>query len=148
MIEQEIATLSKWADTGATEGDPSDLPASPRFESGWQIGKPDIVFSLQNEVDVPASGTIAYQNHTVETNFTEDKWIQPPRSARHRAVVHHIIVFVQEPGATGCENCPASHRASTEDRLTASPSASGRFRLIFRMHYTTNGAARTALTSE
>jgi hypothetical protein len=51
---------------------------------------------------VPTSGVIAYQNFTVPTNFTEDKWIQAigvrPGA---RSVVHHILVFVGGPRQNG-----------------------------------------------
>ena len=49
---------------------------------------------------MPAEGVIPYKYLTVQTNFTEDKWIQAAEiRAGNRKVVHHIIVFVQEPGA-------------------------------------------------
>jgi len=50
---------------------------------------------------VPASGEIAYQYFEVPTNFTEDKWMQAGEvRAGDRAHVHHIIVYVREPGRT------------------------------------------------
>ena len=42
----EIATLAKWADSGAPEGDPKDLPPPAHFtEGGWPLGKPDMVLA-------------------------------------------------------------------------------------------------------
>jgi hypothetical protein len=100
LSQNEIDTLVAWVDGGALPGDEKDLPPPPKFEPGWIIGKPDVVLALQEEVSVPADGVIPYRYYTVPTQFTEDKWIQAAEiRPGNRGVVHHIIVFVQEPGA-------------------------------------------------
>jgi hypothetical protein len=49
LSDVEIATVAKWADTGASRGDIKDLPAAINFaETGaWRIGKPDVVVSSE-----------------------------------------------------------------------------------------------------
>ena len=80
------------------EGNPKDVPALPKFAEGWQIGKPDQVFEMAADFEVPARGTIDYQYFEVPTNFTEDRWMQAGEvRAGDRAHVHHIIVYVREP---------------------------------------------------
>ena len=44
LSKQEIDTIVAWVDGGAKEGDPKDAPKPREFTSGWQIGKPDVVF--------------------------------------------------------------------------------------------------------
>ncbi|HZJ30283.1 MAG TPA: cytochrome c [Vicinamibacterales bacterium] len=101
LSDREIDTIVKWVDGGAREGDPSALPALPKFPEGWQIGKPDAVFEMTQDFEIPASGEIAYQYFEVPTNFTEDKWMQAGEvRAGDRSHVHHIIVYVREPGRT------------------------------------------------
>src|SRR5581483_6319929 len=56
LTEQEIATIVAWIDGGAPKGDDKDLPALPSFAEGWTIGKPDAVFTMQEEFHIPASG--------------------------------------------------------------------------------------------
>jgi hypothetical protein len=74
---------------------------APTFPEGWQIGKPDAVFEMAQDFEVPPSGEIAYQYFEVPTNFTEDKWMQAGEvRAGDRSHVHHIIVYVREPGRT------------------------------------------------
>jgi hypothetical protein len=98
LTQREIDTIASWVAAGANEGNPSELPALPKFPIGWQIGTPDQVFEMQAEYQVPASGEIAYQYFEVPTNFTEDKWMQAGEvRAGDRAHVHHIIVYVREP---------------------------------------------------
>lgn len=95
----EKDTLVRWANGGAPEGDPKDMPKVPEFPVGWTIGKPDAIVTMAQPFDIPASGTIAYQYFQVPTNFTEDKWVQAieirPGTA---SVVHHVLVFASEPG--------------------------------------------------
>jgi hypothetical protein len=98
LSEAGKATLLKWANGGAPEGSPSDLPARPTYTEGWTIGQPDAVLAMQEDYPIPASGTIAYQYFEVPTNFTEDKWIQAFEvRPGNRAVVHHVIVYARPP---------------------------------------------------
>jgi hypothetical protein len=99
LTDAEKNTLVAWVDGGAPQGDAKDLPPTPQFAEGWEIGKPDLVLSMEKPYDVPASGTIAYQFVTIPTNFTEDKWVQAIElRPGNRSVVHHILAFVREPG--------------------------------------------------
>jgi hypothetical protein len=156
LSQKEIDTISAWVDAGAPKGNDEDLPAPPQFEQGWAIGKPDAVISLEQEVPVPADGVIPYKYLTVQTNFKEDKWVQAAEiRAGNRRVVHHIIVFVQEPGARSNE--PGAGRGGRGVKLCGfAPGEQpkvfppGTARLIkkgatltFQMHYTPNGEATT-----
>src|SRR5688572_15242335 len=101
LTQAEIDTIVAWVNGGAPEGNPKDTPALPKFAEGWQIGKPDQVFEMVADFDVPARGTIDYQYFEVPTNFTEDKWMQAGEvRAGDRSHVHHIIVYVREPVRT------------------------------------------------
>ncbi|MGH9722527.1 MAG: thiol-disulfide isomerase [Bryobacteraceae bacterium] len=100
LAQQEIDTLVAWADTGAPAGNAKDAPKPIAFAEGWSIGKPDVVFELPSEFAVPASGTIEYNYIVIPTGFTEDKWIELAEARPgNRAVTHHIIAFVREPGS-------------------------------------------------
>lgn len=100
MSRQDVNTLVAWADSGAKEGDPKDAPAPIAFTDGWQIGKPDYVIEMANAYSVPASGTIDYQYILIPTSFKEDRYIQMAEARPgNRALVHHIIAFIREPGS-------------------------------------------------
>jgi hypothetical protein len=45
LSDAEIATIAKWVDSGAPEGNPADLPAPLTFadNSLWFLGKPDLI---------------------------------------------------------------------------------------------------------
>jgi len=156
LSQKEIDTITAWVDAGAPKGSDEDLPAPPKFEEGWAIGKPDAIISLDQEVAVPAEGVIPYKYLTVQTNFNEDKWVQAAEiRAGNRKVVHHIIVYVQEPGVKNDQ--PAEGRGGRGVKLSGFapgeqpkvfPSGTGRLikkgsKLTFQMHYTPNGEATT-----
>src|ERR1700689_2769235 len=61
LAPKEVDTIAAWADAGAPEGDPKDLPAPLSFVEGWSIPKPDVVLQPPLAFDIPASGTIEYQ---------------------------------------------------------------------------------------
>ena len=97
LSESDRATLLAWADAGAPQGNPKDLPPAPKFTEGWEIGTPDAVLSMVKPFDVKPEGTIQYQYFEIPTNFTEDKWIQAIEVRPGvRAVVHHVLVFCRE----------------------------------------------------
>src|SRR5688572_23662725 len=101
LTQAEIDTIVAWVNGGAPEGNPKDTPALPKFAEGWQIGKPDQVFEMVADFDVPARGTIDYQYFEVPTNFTQDMWMQAGEvRAGDRAHVHHVIVYMREPTPT------------------------------------------------
>ena len=98
LSQKEIDTLVAWADAGAPQGDPKDLPAPLSFIEGWRIPKPDVVLEMPNAFNVPAAGTIEYQYVVVPTGFTQDRWVQFAEARPgNRALVHHIIAFIREP---------------------------------------------------
>lgn len=104
----QIETIVAWADSGAKEGDPKDLPAAPKFVDGWSIGKPDIVIPMPEEFTLEASGPDEYQYFQVDTNFKEDVYVQSAEARPgNRKIVHHIIAFVTPPQGQPKGNRPA-----------------------------------------
>ena len=115
--------LARWANGGAPEGDPKDLPAVPKFTEGWQLGEPDVVFQLPVEYKVPADGFVEYEYFEIPTNFTEDKWMQALEvRPGNRAVVHHVIISVRPPKP---ERRPAGFRAAPGMEIPPGQSGGG-----------------------
>jgi mono/diheme cytochrome c family protein len=92
LSQKDIDTIAAWVDAGAPKGNDRDLPPAPTYAEGWTIGTPDAVFTMTEDYNVPADGTIQYQYITVPTNLTEDKYVQAIEiKPGNRAVVHHVI---------------------------------------------------------
>ena len=100
LTKGEIDTLVSWVDAGAREGDSKDAPPPVEWVDGWSIGKPDAVFEMPHDFDVPAAGTIEYQYIVIPSGFTKDTWVQAAEARPgNRRLVHHIIAFVRSPGS-------------------------------------------------
>jgi hypothetical protein len=152
ISQEAINTILAWVNNGAQEGDPKDLPPMPEYTPGWRIGKPDETFSVP-EQSVPADGVVAYQYLTVPTNFKEDRYITSAeiRSSAH-TVVHHVIVFVQEPGATSrLQGKLLVGFAPGEDPAIFRPGFGRKIpagsNLVFQIHYTPNGTPAKDVTT-
>ena len=107
LTAEEIATLSVWADSGASAGDPHDAPPSPHWTEGWNIASPDAVVKMPKPVEIPAQGDVEYTYEIVPTNFTEDRWVQMsevrPSSREH---VHHAVVYIRPPNSDWLRGAP------------------------------------------
>jgi hypothetical protein len=155
LSEAEIKTIAAWVDAGAPRGDAADRVEPPKFEPGWVLGRPDAVIAMEEDHDVPAEGTIPYKYFTVPTNFTEDKWIQAAEiRPGNRALVHHIIVNVLEPGVADrtAETQREGRRGfklagfAPGEQPRVYPAGTAKLvkagsRFSFQVHYTTNGKA-------
>src|SRR6266404_2833790 len=115
----EIETIQAWADGGAMEGDPLDLPRAPVFVEGWKQGRPDIVIDIGEDFAV-TPGADAYEHFVVPTNFTEGRWIRAAEILPgNRKVVHHVHVSVvkdqRESGSTSIESMTSLSRYLIRD---------------------------------
>ena len=141
LSQKDIDTVVAWVEQGAKEGNIKDLPPSPQFTDGWNIGKPDAVFYLPQEYTVPASGTVEYKYFRVPTNFKQDMFIQAAEiRPGDRGVVHHIIVFSQsakEPQRLIVGYAPGEQPSVISKGLARKIPAGAE--LVFQVHYTPNG---------
>jgi mono/diheme cytochrome c family protein len=98
LSQKEIDTIAAWVDGGAVEGNPKDLPPAPKFSEGWAIGKPDVILDMGKDYVLKPGAPDEIQYFTVDTNFTEDKYVQYVEARPgNRQIVHHIIAFIQPP---------------------------------------------------
>src|SRR5262245_37815791 len=157
LSQQEIDTVAAWVDAGAPRGDDKDLPERPKFVDGWTIGQPDLVLTMTEAFEVPATGAVPYQYIKVPTHLTEDKWIKAieirPGSRDH---VHHVIAYTQPTGMLERAGRPLGRTniGGTTPNKPGVVFGEGIARLlransdiVLQMHYTTNGAAASDKTS-
>src|SRR5262245_53556278 len=117
LSEEEIAKIATWADTGAPQGNPADLPTPLTFPDGksWRIGTPDlIVKSAQVEMKAQQPDWFGSIGRT-PTGMTEDRYVAAvevkevndsgPRSGRSSTVgglylFHHAAYAIVGRGAS------------------------------------------------
>jgi len=102
LTDAEIATIAKWVEQGAPQGNPADMPAARTFQNDrWTIGTPDLIVSNAVEVTVPAVGADWWPEWTVDSGLTEDRWIKAVEikpSPGGQKVVHHAGAAAIFPG--------------------------------------------------
>jgi len=149
LSQKDVDVIRAWVDGGAPEGNPKDMPPTPKFATGWQIGEPDMVFYMPEEFTVPAEGAVPYIYFTVPTDFKEDKYIAAMEArAGDLSVVHHIVIYVRDPresrgkrqdigtgllGALSPGMTPFIATPGTAKLIKAGSN------IIFQMHYTPSG---------
>jgi len=141
----EKEKLIAWVDGGAVEGNEADAPKPVAFTEGWRIPKPDAVFEMPEDFEVPAKGVIDYQYIPVATHFTEDKWVQMAEvRPGDRALVHHAIVVVDTGTGVNNQEYLAGYAPGSEPQMWKPGEArliKAGSTLVFQMHYTTSGKA-------
>jgi hypothetical protein len=100
LSDEEVARIARWADAGAPEGDPRDLPPAPKFPEGWQLGTPDLVLTMPEAFEVPASGRDQFCCFVIPTGLAEDRTVSAIEfRPGNRKVVHHALFFLDSTGA-------------------------------------------------
>ena len=97
LSQQEIDTIVAWVKAGAPRGEPTDMPAVPKFASGWQLGQPDYIFEMPVEWTMKAEGAEPYLYFYQQIPFTEDKLAQAIEiRPSNFATVHHSGAYVMD----------------------------------------------------
>jgi len=104
LTDQQIDAIVRWADAGAPEGDPKDLPAPIplRTDNEWQAvkdgyGPPDIVVR-SSEFIMPAKHQDVWYRPMSDLPITEPRWAKiveiRPTNLKGRRIVHHSIAYL------------------------------------------------------
>ncbi len=129
LSELEIAKIAKWADDGAPEGNPADLPpAKPLDEEGkWTAGTPDLIISSPEILVKAGSPDWWGELESVPTGLTEDRWVKSVeirevndvkgdggrKTVGSRYVFHHMIWTAAVPGQTRSEDFVGGSESGT-----------------------------------
>jgi hypothetical protein len=152
LSDAEIATITRWVDAGAPQGDPKDMPKAPQFTDGWQLGEPDQIIELP-EVQIPATGGDYFPTPSIAIDLKEDRWIRAIEiRPSNREVTQHSVIFSTSgnPMATsGVFDVLGVWAVGTP--ATVYPEGSGRWirkgqSLRTNLHYHPNGKAQTDRT--
>jgi hypothetical protein len=99
LSDQEIATLVKWADSGAPKGNPADMPPPRVFEDTdkWHLGQPDLIVQLPKDMAIPATGADRWVDVLVDSGLTEDRYIRgiEIRTLKGFRSVHHVTTSMK-----------------------------------------------------
>jgi hypothetical protein len=77
LTEDEIATIAKWADSGAPRGDPADMPPPKQYadRTSWAIGTPDLIVKTREMLVKGDAPDWWGEIPSVPTGLTEDRYV-------------------------------------------------------------------------
>jgi hypothetical protein len=102
LSDGEIATIARWVDSGAPQGDPADTPPPLKFapESEWYIGKPDLLVTTEKDFVMYPNGPDWWIDQYAEVRIPEDRWIKAMEiKPSNPKIVHHAVIYAIEPDA-------------------------------------------------
>ncbi len=147
MPKEARDAIANWIDEGMPAGDAADLPAMPKWNTGWHLSTdPDIEIAMRDRpFAVPSDGVVDYQYFVVDPGWETDQWVAAAQVIPGDAgVVHHAIVFVRPPDGTNAPGIGWLGAYVPGQRSMMMPPGHARripagSKLVFQMHYTPNG---------
>ncbi len=105
LSADQIATIARWVESGAPEGDPRDLPPPRKWpiEDGWQLarqfGEPDLVLKSE-PFTMPAQGQDVWWKPATPIQLSEARWVRAvemrPGTTAGRRIVHHALARLDQ----------------------------------------------------
>jgi hypothetical protein len=150
LTPEEAQTIVRWIEAGAPRGKgPDPLSTLNKTWQEWEFGQPDLIVEVP-AFEVPATGTIDYQRHTIKNPTGRDLWLRASDILPgDRSVLHHVLIGMHDlrlpererrlQGAIGSIGLyvpgggPFKYPAETGIFLPKDAS------FTFQMHYTSNG---------
>jgi hypothetical protein len=102
LSDDEIATIVRWADNGAPQGNPADMPPPLTFrpEGEWFTGEPDLKVTTPSDFVMYPTGPDWWIDQFADVELTEDRWIKSMEiKPSNPKIVHHVVVYAIEPDA-------------------------------------------------
>ena len=98
LTDAEIATITRWVDSGASRGNKKDMPAARVWKTEWKNGQPDLLLKVQKPYTVKESAKDQYVFFVFDYVFPEETFIRSvdTRPGNQKAV-HHANTHVVPP---------------------------------------------------
>jgi tetratricopeptide (TPR) repeat protein/mono/diheme cytochrome c family protein len=91
LTAEQIATIVRWVEDGAIEGDRARLPSVPSWNGGWQLGRPDLVIETA-PYSLRASGDDVYRNFVLPIETSTARYIRAWEFLPGSGAVHHATM--------------------------------------------------------
>jgi tetratricopeptide (TPR) repeat protein len=101
LTTPQISLLRQWVEEGMPEGEPADLPATPNWAKGWQLGEPDLVVRMTEPYRLASEGTDVYRNFVIPTPVSSTEFVKAVEiRPLNRRAVHHAVLFLDRTSAS------------------------------------------------
>ncbi len=140
LTAEEIDLIQQWVENGTPQGDLNGAPPAPTFSSGWRLGEPDLVVSLDAPYQLDAGSADEYRSFVLSSSLSERRWVKAVDVRPGvRGVVRHARVLLETTGA--------ARAADTEEPGLGYDSSAGTHGSFPRGHALEWSPGRSAVTS-
>lgn len=95
LSARQIELIQRWVGRGTPEGDARDLPPQPRWSSGWQLGKPDLVVSTSEPYLLRSDGPDLFRTFVIPLEVPRGRYVSGLElHPGAPAAVHHANVKI------------------------------------------------------
>jgi hypothetical protein len=111
LTDEQLATILKWVDNGAPQGDPKDMPAPKSWpeDQGWNFAaafgqkEPDMIVRSE-PFTMPAQSQDAWDKRVTPSGITEPRVVRAieirPITVKGRRITHHAIAYLEQEDAS------------------------------------------------
>src|SRR5437667_5300474 len=119
LRDDQIQTIQRWVDAGALEGSPADLPKTPTWADGWQLGKPDLVVTMSRPYILRPGKYDVYRNVVLPLSLASGRFVRAVEFHTGSAPVHHAVIRIDRAHASrsrdGADGQPGFDGMVSED---------------------------------
>ena len=138
LSDDEIATIVKWVDGGAPQGNPADAPPPLTFTplDEWVYGEPDLIVADGEGLHDSGDRTRLHADEIVDPKITEDryvKWVQIIPTAH--CCVHHSHVYAERPEGADRDGLGLGMGSNTDNEVDLIEYAAGNDADIYRRRH-------------
>jgi mono/diheme cytochrome c family protein len=97
LTDDQIALIKRWASDGGRQGDPNDLPPTPAWAEGWQLGQPDLIISMSEPYSLAASGPDVFRTFVVPIPGSSRRYVRAMEfNPGNFQAVHHANIKIDQ----------------------------------------------------
>ena len=95
LTDAQIATIERWVNEGAVEGEAADRPRTPQWPDGWQLGQPDLVLTMPRPYTVQPGEHDVFRNVVMRVALPSGRFVRAVEFRPGPApIVHHAVISI------------------------------------------------------
>ncbi len=101
LSDAQISLIQQWVKAGAPAGPQSAGPLSPKFDSEWALGKPDMILHVRQPYHLAGGGAEVFWNFVIPVPVTTTRWVRAMEvRPGNPKVFHHANVIIDRSGSS------------------------------------------------